>query len=141
MVLTAAGFVVFRFFGNKIEYLFLKTSYGEKHWTPPKGHVDPGETEAETAARETLEESGLAKEDLKVYEHSKRILQYVVKSKPKIVVYWLAELINPNAEIKLSSEHTEFKWLDMENLRTYAKYDDMINLIEDYNNFIKLNKL
>ncbi|KAK9718148.1 NUDIX domain [Popillia japonica] len=88
-----------------------------------------------------LEESGLTKEDLKVYEQSKRILQYVVKNKPKIVVYWLAELVNPNAEIKLSSEHTEFKWLDMDNLRAYAKYEDMINLVEDYNNFIKLNKL
>ena len=25
------------------EWLLLQTSYGEHHWTPPKGHLDPGE--------------------------------------------------------------------------------------------------
>jgi hypothetical protein len=35
---TAAGFIVFRRVGqNPIEYLLLQTSYGEHHWTPPKG--------------------------------------------------------------------------------------------------------
>ncbi len=35
---TAAGFIVFRRIGqNPIEYLLLQTSYGEHHWTPPKG--------------------------------------------------------------------------------------------------------
>lgn len=141
MVLKAAGFVIFRRMANKIEYLFLKTSYGEKHWTPPKGHVDPGETDEETAYRETLEESGLTKDDFKVYEHSKYTLEYVVKGKPKVVIYWLAELINPNTEVKLSSEHTEYKWLNMENLNSYAKYEDMIGLIKHYNDLIKQNKL
>ncbi|GJQ87086.1 hypothetical protein Trydic_g23939 [Trypoxylus dichotomus] len=112
MGLRAAGFIIFRRVSNKNEYLFLKTSYGEKHWTPPKGHVDPGETDKETAYRETEEESGLVSGDLRVYENSKRNLEYVVDNKPKTVVYWLAELINPNAKVKLSSEHTEFKWLD-----------------------------
>ena len=34
----AAGFVIFRRLErNPIEYLLLQTSYGEHHWTPPKG--------------------------------------------------------------------------------------------------------
>jgi hypothetical protein len=35
---VAAGFIIFRRVGqNPIEYLLLQTSYGEHHWTPPKG--------------------------------------------------------------------------------------------------------
>jgi len=35
--LVAAGFLVFRRIKGNIEYLLLQTSYGENHWTPPKG--------------------------------------------------------------------------------------------------------
>lgn len=35
---VAAGFVIFRrLVGKNIEYLLLQASYGEHHWTPPKG--------------------------------------------------------------------------------------------------------
>merc|ERR1712029_1081958 len=43
----------------KVEYLMMRASYGKRHWTPPKGHVDPGEDLLTTAVRETREESGL----------------------------------------------------------------------------------
>ena len=36
---TAAGFVIFRKVSNTVEYLLLQTSYGEHHWTPPKGQL------------------------------------------------------------------------------------------------------
>ena len=41
----AAGFVIFRRrdLSSEPEWLLLQTSYGEHHWTPPKGHLDPGE--------------------------------------------------------------------------------------------------
>lgn len=35
---VAAGFVIFRnTSANRPEFLMLQTSYGEHHWTPPKG--------------------------------------------------------------------------------------------------------
>jgi hypothetical protein len=35
---AAAGFIIFRRMAQTpIEYLLLQTSYGEHHWTPPKG--------------------------------------------------------------------------------------------------------
>ena len=51
----------------------MKASYGDRHWTPPKGHVDPGENVQQTAFRETVEESGLEETDLIVdteFEHT-----------------------------------------------------------------------
>lgn len=35
----AAGFLIFRRLNEQIEYLLLKASYGNKHWTPPKGKI------------------------------------------------------------------------------------------------------
>lgn len=37
MVKRAAGFLIFRRLNSQTEYLLLKASYGNKHWTPPKG--------------------------------------------------------------------------------------------------------
>ncbi|CAH1164246.1 unnamed protein product [Phaedon cochleariae] len=122
---VAAGFVIFRRFSTDIEYLLLQTSYGIHHWTPPKGHVDPGESEMETALRETVEESGLHKEDLKIFEDCKKVLTYQVKGKPKTVYYWLAELVNQNAQVKLSHEHQDFKWLGLEDACKLAEFKEM----------------
>lgn len=55
---AAAGFVIFRRCCNEIQYLLLKASYGSRHWSPPKGHIDPGEDDFTTALRETKEEAG-----------------------------------------------------------------------------------
>ena len=73
-----------------------------------------------TALRETVEESGLKKDDLKIYNDVKRVLNYKVKGVPKVVTYWLAELVNPKAEVILSDEHQVFKWLNLEDACVYA---------------------
>uniref|UniRef100_A0A8C9WTJ0 Nudix hydrolase domain-containing protein n=1 Tax=Scleropages formosus TaxID=113540 RepID=A0A8C9WTJ0_SCLFO len=48
------------------QYLLHQTSYGHHHWTPSKGHVDPGEDNMTTALRETEEEAGLLAGQLQV---------------------------------------------------------------------------
>lgn len=102
--------------------------------------MDPGETdEMVTALRETREESGLVESDLKIYPNSKQILNYEVKRKPKKVIYWLAQLINPNATVKLSDEHQDYKWLNLEEACAYGKYEDMQGMLRRFDNFIKQN--
>lgn len=104
------------------------------------GHVDRGETdEMVTAFRETEEESGLRKSDLKVYTDAKKTTSYKVKGKPKTVIYWLAELINPSATVQLSDEHQDFKWLSIQNACLYAKYDEMVDVMLFCDNYIKCN--
>lgn len=90
-----------------------------------------------TAFRETEEESGLLKSDLKVYEDSEKILNYEVNSKMKTVHYWLAELINANASVRLSHEHQDFKWLELEEACKYASYKEMQEVLMDFEKFIK----
>lgn len=37
MTTRACGFVIFRRIQGMVEYLLMQVSYGEHHWTPPKG--------------------------------------------------------------------------------------------------------
>lgn len=51
----SCGCIVIR---NKSEVLLIKMNAG--HWSFPKGHVEIGETEIETALRETYEETSIS---------------------------------------------------------------------------------
>ena len=44
--------------GDQVEFCII-TSLENKRWIFPKGIIDPGETYAQTALKETLEEAGL----------------------------------------------------------------------------------
>ncbi|KAF7398441.1 hypothetical protein HZH66_006338 [Vespula vulgaris] len=135
----ACGFIIFRQIQDAIEYLLMQASYGEHHWSPPKGHVDDGETDFETALRETEEEAGFVKNDLKIFQDAKVELKYNVNGTPKTVIYWLAELINPNQSIRMSSEHQAYKWLGYQEACNLAKYADMQNALTQVNEYINKN--
>lgn len=135
MPIRAAGLIIFRRLSNDIQYLMMQTSYGEHHWTPPKGHVDPGENDMQTALRETEEEAGLRESDFKLMDYKKE-LNYPVKGKPKVVIYWLAELIDVNTEIKLSREHQAFEWAGLERALELAKYPDLKDVLIECNTYL-----
>uniref|UniRef100_A0A8C6YAC7 Bis(5'-nucleosyl)-tetraphosphatase [asymmetrical] n=1 Tax=Naja naja TaxID=35670 RepID=A0A8C6YAC7_NAJNA len=145
MSLRACGLIIFRRLpkacataatDGHIEYLLLQTSYGIHHWTPPKGHVDPGEDDLGTALRETQEEAGLASSQFTILEGFKKELNYVVSGKPKTVVYWLAELKDQDTEIQLSSEHQAFRWLTLSEACRLAKYKDMQGTLQEAHLFL-----
>jgi bis(5'-nucleosidyl)-tetraphosphatase len=135
----AAGLIIFRKLANQIEYLLLQTSYGEHHFTPPKGHLDEGETYLDAALRETEEEAGLKPTDYKIIESFKVELKYLVNGKPKNVVYWLAKLNDPETQVKLSHEHQDYKWLKLDDAIAYAKYEDMQKVFKQVDEFIQTN--
>ncbi|EZA58428.1 Bis(5'-nucleosyl)-tetraphosphatase [asymmetrical] [Ooceraea biroi] len=134
------GFVIFRRFQDTIQYLLLQKSSGKYHWTPPKGHVESGESDMETALRETREEAGFRPTDLKIYEDAKHESNYVVhkrdKDVPKIVIYWLAELLNPDKSVKLSNEHQDFRWLPLNEACDLVEYAAMQNTLRELDKYI-----
>ncbi|XP_020292876.1 bis(5'-nucleosyl)-tetraphosphatase [asymmetrical] [Pseudomyrmex gracilis] len=132
----ACGLVIFRRFQGTVQYLLMQTSYGDHHWTPPKGHVDAGESDMETALRETREEAGFEADDLKIFENVKHEMTYNVKGVPKIVIYWLAELINPNKCVRLSDEHQAFEWLPLREACDLARYAEMQEALTNFNKYI-----
>uniref|UniRef100_Q4V6M1 Bis(5'-nucleosyl)-tetraphosphatase [asymmetrical] n=3 Tax=Drosophila melanogaster TaxID=7227 RepID=Q4V6M1_DROME len=132
----AAGFVIFRRLCGEIQYLLLKASYGSFHWSSPKGHVDPGEDDFTTALRETKEEAGYDEKDLIIYKDTPLTLNYQVQDKPKIVIYWLAELRNPCQEPILSEEHTDLKWLPKEEAKQCVGFKDNQVMIDKFHQMI-----
>jgi len=137
---VAAGLVIFRRMQSAIEFLLLHASYEQNLWSPPKGHVDPGEEEIETAWRETVEESGLTPSDLNLVDGFVKELNYVAHGKPKRVVYWLAEMTNPETPIRLSEEHREFKWLQLEEAKRTVRFPDLQATLDECHQFILMPK-
>ena len=102
-------------------FIHFFISYARSHhWTPPKGHIDPGESAMEAALRETKEESGLEAAMLTVYQEISTQINYVRKKKPKVVTYWLAKLENPDQAVKISDEHQSFEWLGLTEAKDLA---------------------
>ncbi|XP_028827775.1 bis(5'-nucleosyl)-tetraphosphatase [asymmetrical] [Denticeps clupeoides] len=136
MALRACGFIIFRRVAQRpppdnIEFLLLQTSYGEHHWTPPKGHVDPGEDDLTTALRETREEAGLGQEHLRIVENFVKELRYAVRGRDKSVLYWLAELPDPSTAVTLSDEHQDFRWARLEEACALARYQDLQDTLKE----------
>ncbi|XP_018602349.1 bis(5'-nucleosyl)-tetraphosphatase [asymmetrical] [Scleropages formosus] len=141
MTLRACGLIIFRQVSqhpppDNIQYLLLQTSYGHHHWTPPKGHVDPGEDDMTTALRETEEEAGLLAGQLRIIDSFLRELHYKVQGKSKEVLYWLAELRDPETQVTLSKEHQDYRWAGLEEACALAQYKEMQNTLRDAHHFL-----
>ena len=130
-VVRAAGMVMYRrpTPTGPVEYLLLQTSYGIHHWTPPKGHVDPGEDLFLTAVRETEEEAGLSREHYDLDESFKSTIGYKVRNKPKEVTYYIAK-IKDGCEVKLSQEHQDFSWNPLAKTLELSNFPEMNEAFE-----------
>ena len=85
----SCGALVYKWEGQTPCLLLLKHKFGG-HWSFPKGHVEPGETEIETALREVREETGL---ELSLQEGFRESVEYFPKPYiKKQVVYFLGEV-------------------------------------------------
>ncbi|XP_036397052.1 bis(5'-nucleosyl)-tetraphosphatase [asymmetrical]-like [Megalops cyprinoides] len=145
MALRACGLIIFRRLiqpppSDSIQYLLLQTSYGEHHWTPPKGHVDPGEDDMTTALRETQEEAGLGGEQLRIVDGFLSELRYEVRGKGKVVLYWLAELKDPGTAVTLSEEHQDYRWAGLEEACALARYKDLQDALREAHRFLLAGK-
>ena len=103
--------------------VLLVFEHNAKIWGLPKGHVEEGETEVETALREVKEEVGLKAE---IYEDYRYVTNYIVKDNiNKEVVYFLANvdedmIVTRPGEIDMAGWFTQkeaLKAIEFENIR------------------------
>lgn len=154
MTRRAAGFVLFRHKDGQVEYLMLKAAYGDNHWSPPKGLVDPGEDDFATALRETQEEARYGEmvitvktteyihkslnfhrytpDDLIVYKDQKMELRYEDRNQEKTVVYWLAQLRDAKKTVRLSEEHLAHQWVSAAEAIHLVGHEDFRFMIEQF---------
>ena len=90
---------------NKNEILLVHHNKG--HWDLPKGHVEEGETEEQTAIREVKEETGI---DVEVDSNFRYTTKYSPKEGVmKEVVFFLARNLNSATKAQ-EEEVSEVKW-------------------------------
>lgn len=110
----SAGAVVFIKDKEGLKFLLLHHKYKTEFWDFPKGNMERGEKEEETAKREIKEETGLEVEFISGFKEKvgwfyKRENKTIYKE----VVYFLAEA--KTEEVKISEEHLGYAWLNYEN--------------------------
>lgn len=140
----SAGAIIFRKEDNKIYYLLLH--YHSGHWEFPKGHIEEGESNEETVKREIAEETGI--NDIKIIPGFKKYIKYFFrqsyglkdeakKKAPwifKLVVFYIAE--TQTKEVKISSEHTGFLWLPLNEAIKKTTFKNSKLLLREANDFI-----
>lgn len=85
----SAGGIVFK--GNKV--LLTKHSQN-KHWSFPKGLIDPGQTSQEAALREVKEEGGVEAEIVGKVGYSKYVYTLNGEKIFKVVTYFLMKYLS-----------------------------------------------
>lgn len=117
---------------DKGEYLILRHRPG--HWDFPKGHVEAGETEEETALREILEETGLKARLLPEFRET---VQYFVRGHiPKEVVFFLGRPLA--GEVTLQAEEIiEHRFLPYEEARRQLTFESNRKLLDKAQAFLE----
>lgn len=110
----SCGVLPYRTVNGAREYLLVFETFS-KCWSLPKGHMEAGETEEQTALRELFEEKGLTAElDLRRWAAIEYPISGVAR---KQVVFFLGEVIG---EPKVSAgEIDTYKWVAAEELGEY----------------------
>ena len=112
----------------KIEFLILhRTPELGNFWQNLSGGVEKGETLLQTLKRELEEETGISSKQIKqitenIYQYEWLKVNGEMKGK-KIKEYVFAVEVDPDAEVKLSEEHDEYKWCDAEEAKSLIKWE------------------
>ena len=128
----SCGGIVFRKFHGNTEILLVKHA-GGGHWSFPKGHVESGETETETAQREIKEETGI---DVIIDPTFRETVTYSPKKDTKKdVVYFIAKAVNHNFTAQ-QEEISDIKWVELSRAPEILSYDNDRQLINKAKPFL-----
>ena len=105
---------------NKVLLVYEKRK-GRDFWDFPKGHMEEGENEIETAIREVKEEVGL---DVEINKEKRYVLNYIIRDEiDKTTVLYLAKPKNETITIQ-QSEIGQTKWCDFDEALNTLTYDN-----------------
>lgn len=122
----SCGGIIFYKTKQNTKILLVKNNNG-RYWSFPKGHIEQGETEQETAIREIKEETGL---DVTLVNNFREISEYCPFGKiRKRVVFFLARAFTDNVKIQ-EEEIDSFIWVDLQQARKLCSYDNDLRIID-----------
>ena len=116
----SCGAIVYRKFHGNTELLLVKHA-GGGHWSFPKGHMESGETESDTALREIMEETNI---EVILDTSFREVVTYSPKRDTmKDVVYFLARAKTFDAKPQ-EGELSRVKWVELHQIHDYLTYDN-----------------
>lgn len=119
------------------ELLLIKHRCGG-HWSFPKGHVENGENELETALREIREETGL---NVSLHEGFRQCVEYFPKPHvKKQVVYFLGCPEGDDTVHRQEEEISEFRWCPLETAGSMVTFKNDKNLINEAKRFLGMEQ-
>ena len=133
----SAGAVIYYFENNEPKFLLLKYT---RYWGFAKGGIEENESEEQTALREIMEETGLNNINLVPgFKFEQRYLYKVEgEFRSKHAVFFLARVSREEAEnVKISEEHEEFKFLNLENALKLCRIKQNKDMLEKAYEFIR----
>ncbi|CAJ0645447.1 8610_t:CDS:2 [Entrophospora sp. SA101] len=138
--LHVTGILLYRI-QRHIEFLLLNDTFSNKrHWTAPKGRVIRQEDEVKCALRNTIEITGLSVKDIRIEEGFRAEITYLSETRPKRVVYYLAQVTDHDRIYSNAGEGLNFAWLQLYNATEKVLYKSMQDVIKKAHAFIEANK-
>ena len=122
----SCGGLIYREHDGETQLLLLKHRCGG-HWSFPKGHMEAGETEMETALREIREETGLRVFLREVFREE---VEYSPKPNvKKQVIYFIGFTLNEAALRPQEEEVSELQWMEIHKAYDAVTFRNDKNLI------------
>lgn len=131
----SCGAVVYRYNNDVLEVLLIRHRFGG-HWSFPKGHVEEGENEFQTALREVKEETNLS---IRLREGFRESVEYFPKPYiKKQVVYFLGLSLGDTAK-RQEEEISELRWVPIDDAERMVSFANDKNLISRSREYLKSN--
>ena len=128
----SCGAVIYRNLKGKIEFLAVRSkSYG--HWGFPKGHVEKGEIEEDTAKREVLEEVGL--NIILTSDFRTKTEYFVSENIKKEVVFFISKVSDQSVKIQLE-EIADYRWAGFEEMIKLLTFDNDKSVLKEAYSYV-----
>jgi len=130
----SCGAIVFNKREEDCRVLVVKHRYGG-HWSFPKGHVEQGENESQTALREIREETGLT---VSLQEGFRESVEYSPKpGVKKQVVYFIASADSTKTR-KQEEEISEICWMSFPEAEKQVTFENDRYLLDKAREYLHL---
>ena len=135
--IKSCGFVAYKQIKSKNYYLIIKSLNGDVGF--PKGHMEIGESELETAIRELKEETGV---EVNVISGFRCQIEYPLPQVPDTIkqsVYFLGKCTSDDI-ICQESEVSEAEFVSFDDALDLLTFEETKNILRDAEKFIFTNE-
>lgn len=134
---SSCGAVVYRVINDEIRYLLIKNKRSSI-WGFPKGHMERGENEKETAFREVFEEAGIR---IRILPEFRQKSEYVLQNRiEKRVIIFLATTEDTHTVIQ-REEVEDYLWASFDMAMTTLKFPNDRRILKKAKEYLDYAKI